>query len=133
MADRIFVTQRQLESWMDEGKVAFDDGILTLVENDSKGRLEPAVRIVGALDGRDVHGLAGKVWSVKELEGRGAEVYQGSVVLGETAYEGEEGFVLIRTAGGDAVESAPSPTQPADDEVLAEDVADLADFLLKNL
>lgn len=93
MTEPLFVAQQKLEEWIEEGSVTFQDNILTLLAHNASYAMVAAVKITLVLDGEDHAGLLGKVWTLDDLQARGAETMYDSVILGETAYQGEPGFV----------------------------------------
>jgi len=162
MGEPLFVSQAKLEAWVDRGDVTFEDDILTILAKNASYRLEAAVRITSLLDGDDTPGLVGRTLTIAQLGDLGAEHFADSVILGETAYGCDEGFVGNRQGGkgpGDApsvpavgptVTTLPSPaalpespsaaeapvteiSPPPEGMEPAQDVDLLTDFLLKNL
>jgi len=156
LSEPLFVSQKKLESWVDKGEVSFDDNVLTILAKNASYTLEPAVKVQSMLDGQDVHGLLDKVWTVTQLERIGAEHFQDSVILGDAAYQCEEGFVGTQhSAQASApapmeavpvpapVAAPPEPSQPLEQPIpVPEEAAAggeeadmdlLQDFLLKNL
>lgn len=129
MGDPLFISQDKLEGWLAEGDVTFGDNVLAFPKEGRSYHLDPAVRITLLLDGTDVAGLVGQVCPHAELVARGAEIYRSSIILGDAAYECEEGYLgtpepVIATSS----EATPASTteQPSDMDLLT-------DFLLKNL
>ena len=56
--------------------------------------IQPAVRFISvAGDDEDAHNLLGRVKDLETLTQAGADQYMDSVILGETAYDVEAGFV----------------------------------------
>lgn len=92
MEKRLFIPQNMMETWIADGKVTFQDNILTLVQENASYQVSPAVHILSLIDGQDQVGLVGRVCTVAELQAMGAENYRDSVILKDTAYQGEEGF-----------------------------------------
>jgi hypothetical protein len=129
MSELLFVSQATLEAWMEADKVRFEDNLLTLLADQATYELAPAVRILGLLDGDDSAGLVGQVQTVAELAAINAEQYRDSVILGDTAYQCEEGFVGTRQGGANRLVQAPesSPDRERSDMDL------LTEFMLKNL
>lgn len=116
VSDRLFVSQSKLEAWIEKGEVTFVDNVLTLLAHGAVYRMAPAIRVTTVLDGADGAGLLDRVWTVAELEGRGAEVMYDSVLLGDTAYQGEPGFVGVeqqRPAQAAPAGEGPPPLPPA--------------------
>lgn len=127
MGEQFFIDQQKLELLIEEGKVTFQDDVLTILAEQKSYILAAAVKVTGLLDGHDSAGLVGKTLSVAEVTAKGGEHYRDSVILGETAYQCEEGFVGTQAASGDP---SPSPP-PAGDEQSDADL--LTEFLLKHL
>lgn len=90
---RLFISQRQMDKWTQEGKVRLDDDIMSLPALGRSFRISAAVLITKAVDGGDALGLAGRVKTEAQLGEMGAEHYGASVIVGEVGYECTEGFV----------------------------------------
>ena len=91
---RLFISQGRIDRWLDEGKVLLEGEIMSLPALGRSFRLKAAVhftRIVS--DEVDRHLLVGRVKTRDQLAALGAECYANSVLLGESAYECETGFV----------------------------------------
>ena len=133
MGDPLFITQPKLEEWIEEGEVLFEDNTLTIFAENTSYDLEPAIRILTVLDGVDTQALLGRIISISEVASLRAEHLRDSVIVGDTAYQCEEGFVAL----GRATESAPVPVAAEAAPPAAEDKSSdmdlLADFLLKHL
>ncbi len=95
MNDKLFIPQSVLDRWVDGGKVAFDSSVLTLLAEKKSYTLTPAVRFMKTVAGDDVAGLLGKVRTIPKIEELGAEHMSDSVILGDTAYEVQEGFIGV--------------------------------------
>lgn len=144
VADPPFFTQLMLEQWIDDGEVLFENDTLTIFEQNVSYRIVPAVRVTGLIDGQDTAGLVGKVVAIATVQAQGAEYVQGSLLLGDTAYTCDDGFVpdpattpIVAAPETPAV--APTPVLPEAPEParvgssLGEPEDMLADFLLKHL
>jgi len=109
VADRpLFIAHDKLSQWESEGKVTFTDNILTLIAEKRKYSLVVAVRFLRVVgDDPDVSALVGKVRTRDQLKTLGAEHMMGSVILKDTAYEVQEGFV------GTALPLDPPAPRPA--------------------
>jgi hypothetical protein len=92
---RLFVSQAQLDQWTSGGKVGLRDDRMTVLAMNHTFRIEGAVRFLKLVGGNDEQKLVGKVKTQVELAAVGAEQYGNSVVLGDSAYECEEGFVGV--------------------------------------
>ena len=116
VSDRLFVSQSKLEAWIEKGEVTFVDDVLTLLAHGVSYEMSAAIRVTSLLDGADTAGLLNRVWTVAELTALGAEAMHDSVLLGETAYQGEPGFVgqqrLAADAPAPAGEHRPPPVPP---------------------
>jgi hypothetical protein len=142
VADPPFFTQLMLEQWIDDGEVLFENDTLTIFEQNVSYRLVPAVRVTGLIDGEDAAGLVGTTAAIADLQARGAEHVQGSLLIGDTAYTCEDGFVpdlaTMPKAQTSTPAAAPTPIAPEAEPArvgssLGEPEDMLADFLLKHL
>lgn len=93
-ASRLFLSQAVIDHWLDAGKARLENSELTL---QPRG---PTLQLTAALlfrqevtDSPDVHGLVGKVKTISAVRALEGEHYADSVVLGENAYQVEEGFL----------------------------------------
>ncbi|MEM6732561.1 MAG: hypothetical protein AAF658_13470 [Myxococcota bacterium] len=130
MEDRLFITQTKLEEWIEEGEVLFEGETLTIFQQNTSYKLEAAVKILSVLDGSDSQSWIGKILTGDEIVSAGGEHYRDSVIMGETAYQCEEGFVGLTQApaelrGRTTISDEPRPKDSDSDM--------LADFLLKHL
>lgn len=99
MTARLFVTQTAVERFSAEGQAELSQGALVVTGGALDGArldLEPAllVRAVAG-GGADPHVLVGKVRALSSLRARGAEVVGDSMLLEDTAYEVEPGYLAI--------------------------------------
>jgi hypothetical protein len=126
-----FLPQAAVEGWTARGAVEVAAGVLTVQAGSARGQrlaLEPAVRFVGVAGGGfDPNSLTGKVKPAAELKASGAELLGDSVLLGEVAYDVQQGF----TAAAQRV--TPQPASPTPREKARNDAAELARFLLGKL
>ncbi len=93
--NKLFFSQRVLDSLVDEGKIKLEKNILTILSGDRPSfELEPAYRIVRTSDGsQDPNRLVGMVRTEREFRTMGAEAYLNSVIYRNAAYEAEPGFI----------------------------------------
>jgi hypothetical protein len=95
MALGVFLPHDVLDSFIRSKKVELSKEIMTLPWLPMSLRLVPAYYFERVTRGSDERNqLLGRVKSKAALAALGAEVYRISVVLGETAYEAEDGFIL---------------------------------------
>ncbi len=98
---RLFISQGRLDAWSSEDRVKVQDDIMTLAGDGRAFRLKPAIRFLKvAGEGADPHQLIGRVKLVEDLARMGGEQFLESVILGETAYDVQSGFVGEPIVGG---------------------------------
>ena len=98
MADYLFVPQSVLGRWSDQGKVSVDGAVLTILGENKAFALTSAVRFIKLEAGDDTAGLLQKVKTTEALKAMGAEHYMDSVLLGESAYQVQQGFLADANA-----------------------------------
>ncbi len=117
MRTSLYVSNDALMHLESSGELDLDGSRFSLQGEDRAYELKPAVRFLKVVSGIDEARLLGKVWSVPELLEHGAEHYSDSVLLGEVAYEVEEGFLGIPL--WDAQGPPPGGGEPSDGELIA--------------
>lgn len=96
---RIFVSQRRVQVWTEEGRIAIEGNIMNLPELGRAFKLTEAFFVQRQVsEGPDPHKLVGRVKTRSQLAAIGAEVFLNSLIVGNTAYEGEPGFAGEATA-----------------------------------
>lgn len=91
---RLYISQRRMDAWTAENRLAVKGEIMTLVELNRSFTIRPAVRFLKVAGGdEDPHGFVGTVKEETELVNIGADHMATSVIYVETAYEVENGFV----------------------------------------
>lgn len=91
---RIFISQRRVQQLTEEGKVHIEGNLMTLPELHRTFKLTEAFFIQRTVaDGGDPHRLAGRVKTRVQLAALGGEVFLNSLVIGDSAYEGDPGFL----------------------------------------
>ncbi len=94
MKNRVFFPQAALDAWIAEERVDLRNDELTIKSENRKYRIIEAVRILREVTGLpDINELVGKVKSRAFLTELGAELLEGSVILGDNAYDAVPGFV----------------------------------------
>jgi hypothetical protein len=92
--NRVFFPQEALDGWIEEGRIALVGDELTASAEGRRFQLESAVRFLSEVTtGEDPNGLVGKVKTVEQIAAIGAEHSQGSVIMGDHAYEVVDGFL----------------------------------------
>jgi hypothetical protein len=120
MADYLFVPQSVLDKWSEQGRIQVDGNVLTILGEGKDFALTSAVRFMKMEAGDDIAGLLQKVKTTDALKQMGAEHYMESVILGEVAYQVQQGFLadanaLRRAAAASAPpvpKTAPAATKP---------------------
>jgi len=93
MQNRIFFPQQSLDEWIVDGRIELAAGELTVISEKRTYRVAEAVRVVAEVTGaEDVNELVGKVKSVAFLQELGAELLEGSMLIGDNAYDVVPGF-----------------------------------------
>jgi len=135
MADYLFVPQTVLDKWSERGKVSVDGHVLTLLEAKKSFQLTSAVRFLKMEAGEDAARLLSKVKTVDALKKMGAEHYMDSVILGEAAYQVQQGFLADANALREVAAAAEASAQQAKDDKKKQGQEQdlLAQFLLDNL
>jgi hypothetical protein len=110
-AHRVFLPQQALDAWLEEGRILLEDDVLTLQPEGNAYRLTSAARFMSEVaSGEDTQALIGKVKTLEQIAALGGEHCEGSVVLGDNAYEIVDGFVGVphdsQVADGDDLASA---------------------------
>jgi hypothetical protein len=93
---RLFISQNRLDSWSTEERIKVDGEVMTLAGDGRSFKLKPAVRfmkVAGGGDDADPNQLVGKVKTIESITKLGGEQYLESVILGDTAYDVQSGFI----------------------------------------
>ena len=108
MADYLFVPQSVLDKWSEQGRIQVDGNVLTILGENKNFALTTAVRFIKMEAGDDIAKLLQKVKTTDALKQMGAEHYMESVILGESAYQVQQGFL----ADANALRRAAAASQP---------------------
>ena len=94
MSVKVFIPQDMVDAWVTSERVELVGESLTFRASGITLRLVPGYLFVGISAGSDArHALLGRVKAKAAIAALGAEIYMNSVILGETAYDVEVGFV----------------------------------------
>jgi hypothetical protein len=94
METKIFFPQASVDQWAIEGTLELTPTELVMVAEGRRFSIAEAVRVLVEVTGTpDPHGIVGKVKTRASLEALGAEIFEGSMVLGENAYDVVEGWM----------------------------------------
>jgi hypothetical protein len=96
MKNGVFFPQAALDEWIVDGSAELGDGELTLLSDGKRYRIAEALRILREVGGgEDPKNLVGRVKTRAYLEQLGAEIVHASMLLGESAYDIEPGWLGI--------------------------------------
>jgi hypothetical protein len=99
MENRVFFPQAALDQWMVDGSVELEGGELTVLSVGRQYRLAEAVHVLRDVSGTgDTHELVGLVKARTYLEELDAELVETSMLIGDSAYDVEPGWLGIPTA-----------------------------------
>jgi hypothetical protein len=90
---KLFLPQAKLEEWALSDKADLRDGKLVVTGDPDSYAATPAVHFVKLVSGQDEKTLVARVKTEAQLQALGAEQMMESVLIGETAYEVEPGYV----------------------------------------
>ena len=91
---RLFISQERLDAWSVEQRVTLTGDIMTLSDDGRAFKIMPAVRFLRvAGEATDPNDLVNTVQDERALDEMGADHYMYSVILGETAYDVQPGFL----------------------------------------
>ena len=94
MTAKVFIPQDVVDSWVTADRVDLAGEILTFRGVGLTLRMVPAYFFGQVSGGSDEgHNLLGKAKLKAAIAAMGAEAYMNSVILAETAYEAEPGFI----------------------------------------
>lgn len=94
MRTRVFFPQTALDEWVSENRVDIKGEELTLKREGRRYRIIEAVRVLREVTGADdPHELLGRVKTRAFLMELGAELLEGSMILGDNAYDVIQGFI----------------------------------------
>jgi len=94
MKNRVFFPQAALDQWIADDRVDLRHDELTIRSEGRRYRIIEAIRVVREVTGgQDANELLGKVKSRAFLNELGAEILEGSMILGDNAYDVVPGFV----------------------------------------
>ena len=96
MENRFFFPQQALDEWIVDGRIELANGELTIVSEGRVYRVAEAVRVLGEVTGaEDANELVGRVKSLAFLQELGAELLEGSMLIGDNAYDVVPGFTAL--------------------------------------
>lgn len=116
-SSRLFLSQVALDRWLGEERAEVSGEELTLRPEGHRFRICTGVLFRGEVTGAgDGLGLVGRVKDLEQIAALGGDYSAGSVIVGDLAYEVEEGLV-----GVPADEArGPAPERPTELDALAQ-------------
>ena len=128
MANSVFFPQDALDEWIVGGLIDLSRGELMITGEGRRYKVTEAVRILSEVTGAgDPNKLVGKVKPNEELQKLGAEIMEGSMILGDAAYDVAPGWMgtpvgsfdeHLRSIERKAARVGMDPFQPASEEHL---------------
>ena len=132
MQNRVFFPQAAFDQWLVDGSIDLRGAELTILAEGRKYRIAEAVRVLKEAAGQpDQNDLVGRVKTKVYLEALGAEILEGSMIIGDNAYDVVEGWLGAPTVSFEEHKRARSSGEFGEEPRTDEDL--LAKFLLKNL
>jgi hypothetical protein len=94
MENRVFFPQAGIDEWNIDGKVDLAGGELILLAEGRRYKVVEAVHVVAEVTGaKDGRGIVGKVKPRASLDEIGAEILEGSMIIGDNAYDVVPGWM----------------------------------------
>jgi hypothetical protein len=128
MQNRVFFAQAALDMWLADGAIELTGTELTIAAQARRYRLAEAAHVTREVTGAsDANELVGRVKSTHYLEELGAELMEGSMILGDNAYDVVPGFMatpigpfdeFVTGAEHTSLRDATSPKEARTDEEL---------------
>ena len=120
MKNRIFFPQEALDVWVADDKAELNEEELLLRSEQRRYRTVEAVRVLREVtEGADPNEIVGKVKSKAFLAELGAEILEGSMIIGDNAYDIVQGFVGAPVGTIEDHKKAVPESPASDEEVLA--------------
>ena len=124
MRNRVFFPQEALDLWTADDRVDMSADELVLRSDERRYRVVEAVHVLREVTGTaDPNELVGKVKSRAYLAELGAELLEGSMIIGDNAYDVVPGFVGAPAAPFEEYKAAATCTAASDEEILQRFVA----------
>ncbi|MBL8605862.1 MAG: hypothetical protein JNL38_01015 [Myxococcales bacterium] len=94
MATKVFFPQAALDAWVMDGSVDLAGSELVVTSASRRIGVVEAVRVLAEVTGTpDPFDLVGRVRAKETLEGLGAEIVEGSMIVGDNAYDVVPGWL----------------------------------------
>ena len=107
----LFMTGEKLEEYTSKEVVSLEGDVLEITAKKLKYKLSSAIRVIKCVSSEgDPNNIVGKALTLENIKELNAEYYPGSLIVGEEAYETEEGFLGSPLEVQPTTEAAPAPT-----------------------
>ena len=94
MKNRVFFPQAALDDWIASDRVDLKNDELLIKTEGRRYRIIEAIRVIREVTGAaDIHEVIGKVKTRAFLTELGAELLEGSMIIGDHAYDVTPGFI----------------------------------------
>jgi hypothetical protein len=94
MQNRVFFPQAVLDQWIVDGTIDLKDNELTILSEGRRYKLAEGIRVTKEVTGEgDPNELVGKVKSRNFMNELGGEVMEGSMIVGDNAYDCVTGWL----------------------------------------
>ncbi|HQY64845.1 MAG: hypothetical protein IPQ09_02670 [Myxococcales bacterium] len=124
MENRFFFPQQALDEWIVDGRIELANGELTIVSEGRVYRVAEAVRVLVEVTGaEDENELVGRVKSLAFLQELGAELLEGSMLIGDNAYDVVPGFTAVPPVPYEEHRKRRSGATAGSDEALIQSLA----------
>jgi len=115
MQNRVFFAQAALDVWLADGTIELSGTELTIATEARRYRLAEAAHVLKEVTGSpDANELIGRVKSTHYLEELGAELMEGSMILGDNAYDVVPGFMATPIGSFEEFLASPEHTKLRD-------------------
>jgi len=138
MQNRVFFPQAALDQWIMDGTIELSGSELSIARESRRYKIAEAAHVRAEVSGAaDPNELVGRVKSKQYLLELGAELLEGSMLLGDNAYEVVPGWLATPVGTFEEFVAAQRQSRPPDGDFASDEPRTeedlLAKFLLKNL
>ncbi len=98
MATLRFISEQQVETWVDSRVADLNPGALVDLETQESCPTREAVRFIRVEWGEDEKGLTNRVLGLEDVKALGGEFAEESFILGQTVYAIARGWMLVCAA-----------------------------------
>ncbi|AKT42354.1 hypothetical protein [Chondromyces crocatus] len=94
MRNRVFFPQAALDEWIATDRIELKGDELLMKGENRRYKIIEAIRVLNEVTGTsDTHEVVGKVKTRAFLTELGAEILEGSMIIGDNAYDVMQGFI----------------------------------------